>query len=55
MEQKQSYTSLRVAYDPAGVEGQVRHSPDSDHRVLQEGVAVGKLHNFQCLFSIPFP
>lgn len=31
------------------------HSPDSDYRALQEGVAVGKLHNFQFLFSIPFP
>lgn len=27
-------TSIRVAYDPAGAEGEVMHSPDSDYRVL---------------------
>lgn len=47
-------TSLCVAYDPAGAEGQVRH-PTVFQSASGRNGAVGKLHHFQFLFSIPFP
>lgn len=50
--------SIRVAYDPAGGEGEVTHSPDKDTECcvsLSGRSGCGYHHDFQPLLSIPFP